>query len=402
MKIILYILTILALISSSCSQAGQNQGEVIIDDRILTGAEQTSVYLPLLKGKKVAIVANQTSVIGYNHLVDSLLNLGVGIVKVFGPEHGFRGNAGAGEKVNTTTDEKTGLPIVSLYGKHKKPTPEDLKGIDIVVFDIQDVGVRFYTYISTMSYVMEACAENDVEMIVLDRPNPNGFYVDGPMLEPEFSSFVGLHPIPVVHGMTMGEYAQMVNGEEWLKDSVKCKMKVIPLKNYTHKSLYELPVKPSPNLPNMDAIYLYPSLCFFEGTIISVGRGTEMPFQIIGHPDYRDGKTVFIPKPIIGAAPHPKYEGKVCYGVVLKDSVENPILQEKQLHLSWLINTYTYFRGKDDFFNNFFDKLAGSDKLRKQILEGKTEEEIRQSWKAGLEGFKKIRKKYLLYEDFEQ
>jgi uncharacterized protein YbbC (DUF1343 family) len=225
--------------------------------------------------------------------------------------------------------------------------------------------------------------------------------VDGPLLEPEFSSFVGMHPIPVVYGMTMGEYAQMVNGEGWLENGAKCDLKIIPLKNYTHDSLYELPVRPSPNLPNMDAIYLYPSLCFFEGTIISVGRGTEMPFQIIGQPEYRDGKTVFTPKSIINAAPHPKYEGKVCYGSILKDSVENPILQERQLHLSWLIEMYKYFKVKDDFFNNFFDKLAGTDKLRNQILEGKTEEEIRLSWKSGLEEFKKTRKKYLLYEDFE-
>ena len=382
----------------SCSQAGQNQQE---KKSIQTGAEQTELYLPLLKGKKVAITANQTSNIGNAHLVDSLLARNVNIVKVFGPEHGFRGNAGAGEKVKSTTDDKTGLPLISLYGKHKKPTTDDLTGIDIMVFDIQDVGTRFYTYISTMSYVMEACAENNVEMIVLDRPNPNGFYVDGPMLEPEFSSFVGLHPVPVVYGMTMGEYAQMVNGEGLLENGIKCNLKIIPLKNYTHNSLYELPVRPSPNLPNMDAVYLYPSLCFFEGTMISVGRGTEMPFQLIGHPEYRDGKTVFIPKPIIGIAPHPKYEGKVCYGTILKDSVENPILKEKQLHLSWLINSYDYFKGKDGFFNGFFDKLAGTDKLRKQILEGKTEKEIRLSWQAGLESFKKIRGKYLLYEDFK-
>jgi uncharacterized protein YbbC (DUF1343 family) len=399
MKIPLSVcLTFLILSTFSCSQASQNQqGE----KTILTGADQTNLYLPLLSGKKVAIVANQTSIIGNTHLVDSLLSLGVDIVKVFGPEHGFRGNAGAGEKVKSTTDDKTGLTLISLYGKHKKPTPEDLTGIDVIVFDIQDVGVRFYTYISTMSYVMESCAENNVEIIVLDRPNPNGFYVDGPLLEPEFSSFVGMHPVPVVYGMTMGEYAQMVNGEGWLKNGAKCDLKIITLKNYTHESLYELPVRPSPNLPNIDAIYLYPSLCFFEGTIISVGRGTEMPFQIIGHPAYRNGKIVFIPKSIIGVAPYPKYEGEVCYGIILKDSVNKIILNEKRLHLSWLFGLHDYFMDRDDFFNNFFDKLAGTDKLRNQILKGKTEKEIRISWKSGLEEFKKTRKKYLLYEDFE-
>jgi uncharacterized protein YbbC (DUF1343 family) len=363
------------------------------------GAERIGKYLELLNDKRIAIVANQTSTIGKTHLVDSLLGLGVNIIKVFGPEHGFRGNAGAGEKIKDNTDIKTGLPVISLYGKHRKPTPDDLKDIDIVVFDIQDVGVRFYTYISTMTYVMEACAENDIEFLVLDRPNPHGSYVDGPVLEPDYSSFVGMHQVPVVHGMTVGEYAQMVNGEGWLENGAKCNLKVIKVQNYTHNSYYKLPIPPSPNLPNMNAIELYPSLCFFEGTIISVGRGTNLPFQVIGHPDYQEGDYSFSPVDISGVAMNPKYKGKVCKGFDLSGYADT-IVFEKRLDLRWLIQMYKYFQGKDDFFISFFDKLAGTDKLRKQIIAGLTENEIRENWKPQLEDFKTIRKKYLLYPDF--
>jgi len=363
---------------------------------IKPGAERTDEYLKLLNNRRVAVVANQTSMIGNTHLVDSLLKLGVNIIKVFGPEHGFRGNAGAGEKVKDNTDIKTGLPVISLYGKHKKPTPGDLKDVDVVVFDIQDVGVRFYTYISTMTYVMEACAENGTDFIVLDRPNPHGGYIDGPVLEPDYSSFVGMHKVPVVHGMTVGEYARMVNGEGWLNNGVQCNIKVIKVGNYTHNSYYKLPVPPSPNLPDMNAIELYPSLCFFEGTIISVGRGTGKPFQVIGHPGFTEGDYSFTPVDIPGAAMNPKYEGEKCYGFDLSGFADT-IVFEKRLDLRWLIKMYDYFKGKDDFFNSFFDKLAGTANLREQIISGLPEKEIRESWKPGLTGFNKIREKYLLY-----
>ncbi len=389
----LFILLLLFVQICGCTQS---PGE---DNSIKPGAERIGEYLKLFNNKKVAVVANQTSVIGQTHLVDSLLKLGVNIIKVFGPEHGFRGNAGAGEKIKDNKDSKTGLHVISLYGKHRKPTPDDLKDIDIVIFDIQDVGVRFYTYISTMTYVMEACAENNIELLILDRPNPHGSYVDGPVLEPDYSSFVGMHQVPVVHGMTVGEYAQMVNGEEWLKNGAKCNLKVIKVQNYTHNSYYKLPIPPSPNLPNMNSIELYPSLCFFEGTIISVGRGTNLPFQVIGHPNFQEGDYLFSPVDISGVASNPKYEGKVCKGFDLSGYADT-IVFEKRLDLRWLIQMYKYFQGKDDFFNSFFDKLAGTDKLRKQIVAGLTENEIRENWKSQLDDFKNIRKKYLLYPDF--
>jgi len=389
-----FILLLLFIQVCGCTQSPEEE------DSIKPGAECISEYFKLLNNKRIAVVANQTSTIGETHLVDSLLKLGVNIVKVFGPEHGFRGNAVAGEKVKNNTDIKTGLPIVSLYGEHKKPTPDDLKNVDIVIFDIQDVGVRFYTYISTMTYVMEACAENNTELIILDRPNPHGSYIDGPVLEPGYSSFIGMHRVPVVHGMTVGEYARMVNGEGWLKNRVKCSLKVIKVHNYTHNSYYKLPVAPSPNLPNMNAIELYPSLCFFEGTIISVGRGTDKPFQVIGHPDFTEGNYSFSPVDIPKAAMNPKYEGEVCKGFDLSKFADT-IIFEKRLDLRWLIQMYKYFQGKDDFFNSFFDKLAGTDKLRKQIISGLSEKEIRESWKPRLTKFNKVRKKYLLYPDFK-
>ncbi|MEZ5083786.1 MAG: DUF1343 domain-containing protein [Bacteroidales bacterium] len=400
MKISLVIL--MHLIFQSCIFSEPPQGSKPDNPgQILTGADQTENYLPLIKHQNIAIVANQTSQIGGVHLVDTLLSLGVNIKKVFGPEHGFRGNAADGQLVSDSVDKKTGLPIVSLYGKHKKPTHEDLVEIDLVIFDIQDVGARFYTYISTMSYMMEACAENGVEMIVLDRPNPHGDNVDGPVLEKEFSSFVGLHEIPVVHGMTVGEYAQMVNGEGWLKDGIKCDITIIPCKSYNHKSRYELPVAPSPNLPNNIAIQLYPSLCFFEGSIISVGRGTEFPFQVIGHPDFGIGSFVFTPEPVPGVSNHPLYEGEACYGQSLEGFALNVLPKDRRLHLNWLIDYYSYFKDKEPFFTNYFEKLAGTDKLREQIEAGLTETQIRESWQEGINAFKEIRKKYLLYPDFE-
>lgn len=367
---------------------------------VKVGAEIVDAYLPLIKGKNVGVVANHTSLIYKTHLVDSLLSLGINIVTVFSPEHGFRGNADAGEKVTSEVDSKTNLPIVSLYGKNKKPTAEQLKGIDIILFDIQDVGARFYTYISTMHYVMEACAENNIAFVVLDRPNPNGHYVDGPILEEKFQSFVGLHPVPIVHGMTVGEYAQMINGEGWLKDSVTCNLTVIATENYDHTVFYDLPIKPSPNLPNMSSIYLYPSICLFEGTPISVGRGTDTPFQVLGHPDIKSKDYSFTPKSMPGAK-NPKLKGEKCYGYDLSERGGVDMKEKRRLHLSWLLEIYKEFPDKDHFFSDFFNLLAGTHELQEQIKAGKTEEQIRASWKKGLESFKKVRKKYLIYQDFE-
>jgi uncharacterized protein YbbC (DUF1343 family) len=374
--------------------------EVIIrnDSNAEVGAKRLGEYLPLIRGKKIALVANQTSMIGKTHLVDTLRSLKMNIQRVFAPEHGFRGEADAGEHVASAVDKKTGIPLVSLYGDNKKPSPAQLAGVDLVLFDIQDVGARFYTYISTLSYVMEACAELNIPVIILDRPNPNGHYVDGPVLEPAFSSFVGLHPVPIVHGMTMGEYAQMVNGEGWLKNKVKCKLTIIRCTGWAHNEYYQIPIPPSPNLGNMNAIYLYPSLCLFEGTIVSVGRGTTKPFQVIGYPGLKEGKFSFTPKSGPGSK-HPPYENKVCYGFDLSAFGESFIRDSKMIYLFWLVSTYKSAVDKNGFFTPFFEKLAGTDKLRKQIIAGKTEEEIRASWKPGLEAFKTIRKKYLLYPD---
>ncbi|MCW3103992.1 MAG: hypothetical protein JWO09_2432 [Bacteroidetes bacterium] len=367
---------------------------------IKMGADRTSEYLPLLQGKSVAIVANQSSNIKTTHLVDSLLKLKVNIRKVFCPEHGFRGLVDAGEKVKSEKDSKTGLPIISLYGKNKKPFPEQLKDVDVVIFDIQDVGVRFYTYLSTLHYVMEACAENKKQLIVLDRPNPNGYYIDGPVLEDAWKSFLGLHPVPLVYGMTIGEYAQMINGEGWLKGGVKCDLKVITLEGYTHNDLYELPVKPSPNLPNMASVYLYPSLGLFEGTVVSLGRGTELPFQVIGHPAFTKGQYTFVPQPKTGAM-EPKYKGQECKGFNLVDFGNEYMKDYKKIYLFWLIGMYEGTPDKTTFFDENFNYHAGNATLQQQIKDGKSESEIRASWAEGLKKFKVIRKKYLLYADFE-
>jgi len=366
--------------------------------KITTGAEQLQRYLPLLQHKKVAVVVNHSSLIGKRHLVDVLLKHGIKVTKIFAPEHGFRGTADAGAHIKNSRDRKTGLPIVSLYGKHKKPTKIDLKGIDLILFDIQDVGVRFYTYLSTLHYVMEAGAEQHIPLVVLDRPNPNGHYVDGPVLKKKYRSFVGLEPVPVVYGMTIGEYAKMLNGERWLKNGVRSKLTVIPLLNYTHNSFYSLPVKPSPNLPNDRAIALYPSLAFFEGTVISAGRGTQKPFQLYGAPKYSKKDFSFVPKSRAGAK-YPKFKGKRCYGKDLsKRSVQN-IRREKRLNLSYLLDAYAHYADKKHFFlkNGFFELLAGTETLRKQIKAGVSEKAIRKSWQKDLNRFKKIRRKYLLY-----
>lgn len=369
-------------------------------DSAVMAADRPGSYLPLLYGKSVGVVANQTSITKDGHLVDYLVANKVAVRKVFAPEHGFRGTASAGEVIKDGKDVKTGLPIVSLYGSNKKPTAEQLADVDVVVFDIQDVGARFYTYISTLTYVMEACAENGKKVIVLDRPNPNGYYVDGPVLKDGFESFVGMHHIPVVHGMTIGEYAKMVNGEKWLKDGVQCQLDVVTCENWDHSMTYSLPVKPSPNLPNDDAIILYPSLCFFEGTTVSVGRGTDKPFQQFGAPYFKEAQYSFTPQSNEGAK-FPKYEGEQCNGFVLNDFAQFYLNGLGELYLHWLVEAYNMAPEKDKFFNSFFEKLAGTDQLRKDIIAGKTAEQIRESWKEEVSEFKRLRRKYLLYKDFE-
>lgn len=382
-----------------------------------TGAENFERYVPLLKDKRVGIVTNQTGIIRKinvisralpentrlettnESLVDFLIEQNINLLKIFAPEHGFRGTADAGELIVDGKDTKTNLPIISLYGNNKKPKPEQLEGIDILVFDLQDVGARFYTYISSLHYVMEACAENNIPLLVLDRPNPNGNLIDGPVLDPEFKSFVGMHKIPVLHGMTIGEYAKMINGEKWLHPAtegglaLECNLIVIPCLNYSHEMNYSLPVKPSPNLPNEQSINLYASLCFFEGTNVSVGRGTEKQFQIYGSPYLPESEFdfSFIPQPNLGAK-DPVHNGKICFGEDL-----TKIKKVNRLELKWLLKAYENTNDKSVFFNDFFTKLAGTKKLREQIEAGMTEKEIRKTWQKDLEQFKKMSAKYLLY-----
>ena len=370
----------------------QNRGIKYTINAIKTGADNYEMYLPLLKNKKVGIITNQTGILSNKtHLVDFLSEQKIVIQTIFAPEHGFRGTADAGEHVIDGKDPKTGLSIISLYGDNKKPKPAQLNGIDMMLFDLQDVGARFYTYISSLHYVMEACAENGIPLIILDRPNPNGNIVDGPLLEKEFTSFVGMHPIPLLHGMTIGEYAKMINGEKWLKNGVFCELKVIPCTNYNRKMAYSLPVKPSPNLPNDQSINLYASLCFFEGTNVSVGRGTEKQFQIYGSPFLTKTNFSFTPKPNFGAK-DPLYNGKECFG---EDLTTYPKL--KQLELKWLIKAYQNTEDKSKFFNAFFTKLAGTKKLQQQIENGTSESKIRMSWQKNLNAFKNMRTKYLIY-----
>jgi uncharacterized protein YbbC (DUF1343 family) len=370
-------------------------------NKILPAAHDVKNYLPLLKNKSIALVANHTTVVGEVHLADTLLALGIDLVKIFSPEHGFKGKKAAGEQWEAYADNETGLPIVSLYGRNKKPLPEDIQGIDIVVFDIQDVGVRFYTYISTMHYVMEACAEHDIDFIVLDRPNPNGFYVDGPVLDTNYSSFVGMHPVPIVYGMTIAEYARMINGQGWLKNGVSCNLKCIPCINYTHQSYYKLKHHPSPNLQNMRSIYLYPSLGLFEGTKISIGRGTDFPFQVFGHPELDIGNFHFTPYNMPGIANNPKHEGKKCKGFDLRDISLDTLRSYRSIQLKWLINAYNHFPENNKFFTSFFNTLVGGKKLQEQIKSGISPKEIRESWQQKLDDFKAIRKQYLMYEDFQ-
>lgn len=413
--VLLFVLVLISCGSKLKSEDGSRKtkvpqnneilNQVQDDKKIVVGANQTTTYLPLLKGKKVGIVANQTSVIfkdgrpksevgSYTHLVDSLVGLDVDVITVFSPEHGFRGTADAGEKVKDGIDLKTGLPIISLYGNNKKPTKEQLATIDVMIFDIQDVGVRFYTYISTLHYIMEACGEAHIPLIILDRPNPNGHYIDGPTLETENQSFLGMHPIPLVHGMTIGEYAKMINGEQWLTNNIQCDITVITIENYTHKTFYNLPVRPSPNLPNDQSIKLYPSLGLFEGTNVNAGRGTEFQFQRYGAP-FLD-KNVFTfsytPEENFGAK-NPKHKEKVCYGEDLKDENLNGMVS-----LKWLMKAYNNTTDKSLFFiHASFTKHAGTARLQQQIEQGLTETQIKATWKEGLERFEKIRAKYLIY-----
>ncbi len=386
--VLLFVLTLLSCRNQTNSQA---------QSPLLVGAQQTETYLPILKNKTVGILANQTSVIfkedGYTHLVDSLLSLNVAVKKVFAPEHGFRGIADAGEYVKDGVDSGSGVPIVSLYGANKKPDAKTLNGLDVVIFDVQDVGARFYTFLSTLHYIMETCAELGITVLVLDRPNPNGHYVDGPILDLNNSSFVGMHPVPIVHGMTVGEYAKMINGEGWLSEGVQCTLKVIPVENYTHQTVYNLPINPSPNLPNAAAINLYPSLCLFEGTNVSVGRGTELQFQVFGSPflEGSDYNFEFIPTPNVGAK-YPKHDAKICKGLNLK---EHPNLSH--LELKWLLEAYQNTENKSEFFNPFFTKLSGVKLLQNQIEAGLSADEIRESWKPDLERYKLLRTPYLLY-----
>mgnify|MGYP001770781865 CR=1 FL=1 len=420
MKLFLTIFSFCLLAGCAAQKSQQAVTNNSNTDRIIAGAERMNVYLPLIKGKRVGIFANQTSMVGNAHLVDTLLKAGVDIRVIFGPEHGFRGTADAGEKVGNYTDQKTGIPVISLYGQKRRPSAEDLKDVDVLIFDIQDVGVRFYTYISSLQEFMEAAFENSKPLMILDRPNPNGFYVDGPVLDPKFKSFVGMQPVPIVYGMTIAEYAMMIAGERWLS-SEKANQKhdyyktaqnsadtpfhfqIIKCGNYTHKSKYVLPVKPSPNLPEIQSIYLYPSICLFEGTVLSEGRGTDKPFQVFGHPLLPKNLYAFVPKPNEGAKSSKHYY-ETCYGWNLHGEPEEVLKKvDNKIQLKFLMKAYKLFPGKDTFFlkSNSFNRLAGNDVLMQQIKDEKSEKEIRKSWQPALSEFKKIRKKYLLYPDFE-
>lgn len=368
-------------------------------DNVRVGAERTEVYLPLLEGKRVGVVANHTAMVGRSHLVDTLRSLGVDIRAVFAPEHGFRGDADAGESVNGYIDKKTGIRVVSIYGANKKPSAKDIVPLDIVVFDIQDVGMRYYTYLSSMHYVMESCAESGVPIVVLDRPNPNGMYVDGPVLDMKYRSFVGMHPIPVVHGMTLGELAGMINGEGWLEGGAKCDLTVVTCEGYNHRTRYVLPVKPSPNLPNLRSIYLYASLCFFEATTFSIGRGTDFPFQVYGHPKMADKGFRFTPRSVEGAK-NPPHKDAVCYGTDLRTIPDDEAVIANGVDLAYLIDAYKNRVPSEKFFvSNLFEKLVGAAYVREMIVEGCSADEIKEMWKGDVEKFKRQRKPYLLYEE---
>ena len=393
-KFINLILIVLFALNWNCSNAQK-------DFKVLPGACQTSEYLPLLKGKKVGVVVNQSSYIESVSLVDTLISSGVELIKIYSPEHGFKGNREDGALIRGGQHYSEDIPVISLYGNSKKPSAENLANVEIMVFDLQDIGVRYYTYLSTMHYVMESCAEAGIPLIVLDRPNPNGHYVDGPFLELKHTSFIGMHPVPAVHGMTAGEYAGMINGEYWLIDSIQCDLTVIRCKNYDHGTAYDLPIYPSPNLRTMESVYLYPSTGILQGTIVSEGRGTEAPFQIIGHPDFSDKSFSFIPRSIEGASLNPKFKGQVCYGIDLRGLSPDSLRALAMLNLSWLIRFYQDLDKGAEFFTPYFLLMAGTTKLQEQIMMGLEADQIRESWVKDLEAYKKIRAKYLLYPDFE-
>lgn len=397
-----YFLIVFTLFGITCANKPLSQVPETVEAEepaktLLLGANNLDTIQSLVKGKRVALLVNHTATVGRTHVADTLKSRGINLVKIFGPEHGFRGNAADGELIDNGKDSRTGLPVISLYGKNKKPTPEQLADVDVVIFDIQDVGTRFYTYISTLHYLMEACAENKKSVIVLDRPNPHGGYIDGPILQPEFRSFVGMHPIPVVHGLTVGELAQMINGEGWLANGVKCPLTIVKMKNWKHSDRYDLPISPSPNLPNNQAIQLYPSLCFFEGTVISVGRGTPTPFQVIGNPQLSSYSFSFTPVTIKGVANQPLHEHKLCYGLDLRTATT-----QKKIDLSYLLAMYKAYPDKDNFFwnpfdKNYIDKLAGTAVFKQQVRDGLTEDQIRATWQKDLQAFDAKRKPYLLY-----
>ncbi|MCE6992696.1 exo-beta-N-acetylmuramidase NamZ domain-containing protein [Dyadobacter sp. CY323] len=417
MKAFFFITAAICLLSNCVNSSSQKSPLLTSNDsisnlskdeaakKLITGADQTSEYLSYLKGKKVGIVVNQTSIIGSTPIVDSLHALGVNIVTIFGPEHGFRGTASNGDKVSDSVDPKTGIPAISLYGKLKRPTKEQMAGLDLIVFDIQDVGARFYTYINTLGHVMESCAETGKEMLILDRPNPNGFLIDGPILEDHLHSGIGIYPIPISHGLTIAELAQMINGEGWLPNKMQCKLKIIKVANYTHDMPYNLPVMPSPNLNTQQSIMLYPHICMFEGTIVSQGRGTYMPFTVLGAPKLK-GKYdfVFTPKSIKGMSETPLHMDTECYGLDLRKYDMKDIRKSGKLNLKWLMDMYKSYPEKERFFDmtqskqmGSIDKLAGTENLKKQIIAGISEDEIRKSWESGLSHYKEFRKKYLLY-----
>ena len=381
------------------------KNSVAVVNEIKTGADQTEKYIPYLKGKRVAILANLTSIIGKTHLVDSLKSLGINIVKVFGPEHGFRGNASAGMKVADEIDAATGIPVISLYGAKSKPSKEDLANVDIMIYDLQDVGCRFYTNINALARLMEACYENGKELLLLDRPNPNGYLIDGPVLDMKYKSGIGMFPIPMSHGLTVAEFAQMVNGEGWLTNKVKCTIKIIPVANYDHEMPYTLPVKPSPNLNTQQSIMLYPSICMFEGIYLNLGRGTYFPFTVLGSPELKGKYTFsFTPTGIKGMAETPLFMNQVCYGLDLRNYDINLLRKSKQINLQWIMELYKAHPYKEKFFDSklskemgSIEKLIGSGLFRQQIIDGKSEKEIRASWEPGLSKYKVMRKKYLLY-----
>jgi len=405
MRFLSFILVVCSLSFCGTTQHQPQRSNDVSQQAIRTGAEQTEKYVPFLKGKRVAIMANPTSIIGRTHLVDSLKTLGVNIVKVFGPEHGFRGNASAGVKVADETDATTGIPVISLYGVKNKPTKEDLADVDVLIYDLQDVGCRFYTNINALVRLMEACYENGKEMLILDRPNPNGYLIDGPILDMKYKSGIGMFPIPMSHGLTVAEFAQMANGEGWLKDKVKCNIKIIPVANYDHDMSYILPVKPSPNLNTQQAIMLYPSTCMFEGVYLNHGRGTLFPFTVLGSPELK-GKYEFsfTPASIKGMAETPLFMDQLCYGLDLRNYDIEQLRKSRQINLQWIIELYKAHPYKEKFFDSklskemgTIEKLIGSGLFRQQIIDGKTEKEIRASWEPGLSDYKQMRKKYLLY-----